>query len=186
MELSEAIMGRRSVRSYAHAGLDQSSISGLIDAAIHAPSAMNEQPWSFMVVRDQSVLKRISTQAKAHMLEKLTADANSDRLRALLVAPDFHIFYHAPVLIVICATNQGPWVVEDCALAAENLMLSAFAAGLGSCWIGFAQSYLQTAEGKAVLGLPDAWVPVAPIIVGRPGTPPPPVPRKPPTVRWGG
>src|SRR5664279_376225 len=109
MELSEAIMGRRSLRSYARAALDQSSISGLIDAAIHAPSAMNEQPWSFTVVRDQRVLERISTQAKVHMLEKLTAGPNSDRLRALLVAPDFHIFYHAPVLIVICTTDHGPW-----------------------------------------------------------------------------
>jgi nitroreductase len=184
VELDEAIMGRRSVRSYTRAPVDQSSIARLIEAATHAPSAMNEQPWSFTVVRDQKVLDRISAQAKVHMLERLMADPNGDRLRTHLLAPEFQIFYHAPVLIVIGATKPGSWVVEDCALAAENLMLAAYAARLGSCWIGFAQSYLQTAQGKAALGVPDSWTPAAPIIVGHPAAPAPPVPRNPPEVRW--
>ena len=186
MGLDEVIMGRRSVRSYTRAPVDQASIARLIDAATHAPSAMNEQPWSFTVVRDQKVLDRISGQAKVHLLESLMADPNGDRLRTQLLAPEFQIFYHAPVLIVICATKPGSWVVEDCALAAENLMLAAYAAGLGSCWIGLAQSYLQTAQGKSALGVPEPWVPAAPIIVGHPATPVPPVPRNPPEVRWVG
>lgn len=74
--------------------------------------------------------------------------------------------------------------MEDCALAAQNLMLAAYAAGLGSCWIGFAQSFLNTPEGKALLGLPSAWVPVAPIIIGYPKTTPDPVPRNEPLIRW--
>jgi nitroreductase len=76
--------------------------------------------------------------------------------------------------------------VEDCALAAENLMLAAYGEGLGTCWIGFAQGYLNTPEGKNALGLPATWVPVAPIIVGHPTTMPPPVARKEPEVRWVG
>jgi hypothetical protein len=43
-----------------------------------------------------------------------------------LTDANFHIFYHAPALILISATAQGPWIVEDCALAAENLMLAAW------------------------------------------------------------
>jgi nitroreductase len=186
MNLDEAISGRRTVRSYARAAVDQPLIARLIDAAIQAPSAMNQQPWSFTVVRDQSMLDRISARAKVHVLEELTAGAKNDLLRARLAAPDFHIFHHAPVLILISATEQGSWVVEDCAMAAENLMLAAFAAGLGSCWVGFAQGYLQTTEGKAILGLPDTWVPAAPIVVGHPDVLPPPVPRKQPKVLWVG
>ena len=53
-------------------------------------------------------------------------------------------------------------------LAAENLMLAAYAAGLGTCWIGVAQGFLNALDGKAMLGLPAAWVPVAPVIVGHP------------------
>jgi nitroreductase len=63
-------------------------------------------------------------------------------------------------------------------------MLSAYAAGLGSCWIGVAQSYLNTPEGKAMLGLPAAWTPVAPIVIGRPKAAPASVPRKQGEIRW--
>ena len=65
-------------------------------------------------------------------------------------------------------------------------MLAAYAVGLGSCWIGFAQSFLNTPAGKSMLGLPAAWVPVAPIIVGHPKGSPPSVPRKEPVIRWVG
>ena len=61
-------------------------------------------------------------------------------------------------------------------------MLAAFDAGLGSCWIGFSQEYLNTPEGKAALGLPDAWAPVAPIIIGHPKAFPGPEPRNAPEI----
>jgi nitroreductase len=109
---------------------------------------------------------------------------HAERFAPRLTDPDFQIFYHAPVLVVISAGAQGPWIVEDCALAAENLMLAACAEGLGSCWIGFAQGYLNTPEGKELLGIPPAWVPVAPIIVGHPKSVPPPVARHEPVIRW--
>ena len=63
-------------------------------------------------------------------------------------------------------------------------MLAAFAEGLGTCWIGFAQGYLNTSEGKTALGVPAAWVPVAPIVVGRPTAWPAPTPRKEPEIVW--
>jgi nitroreductase len=180
MNLDEAISGRRSVREYTAEALNQEIITRLIKAAIRAPNAVNQQPWTFTVVRDQKLLDFISQAAKSHML----CEPHSDHFHALLSDPKFHIFYHAPVLILISAVRQGPWDVEDCALAAENLMLCAYAAGLGSCWIGFAQRYLGTADGKRALGLPDACVPVAPIIVGHPKNTPSPVSRKPPEIHW--
>jgi nitroreductase len=85
---------------------------------------------------------------------------------------------------LIAAIAEAPWFVEDCSLAAENLMLAAHAAGLGTCWIGFAQSFLNTPNGKALIGIPGAWAPVAPIIVGRPQGDLKPVPRNIPRIRW--
>jgi nitroreductase len=186
MDLNEAISGRRSVREYTAQAIDERTIHRLIDAAVHAPSAVNQQPWTFTVVRDQSVIDRMSRDAKSHMLATMPASPHSDHFRSLLNDPNFHIFYHAPALILISAITPGPWIIEDCALAAENLMLAAYAAGLGTCWIGFAQSFLNTADGKRALGLPAAWVPVAPIIVGHAKATPPPVPRKEPEIRWVG
>jgi nitroreductase len=184
MDIMEAIYHRRAVREYTSEPVDQKTLKSLVDAAIQAPSAVNQQPWSFAVVRDQNQLDRISHESKVHMLANLPAAAASDHFRHLLADPDFQIFYHAPTLIVISAVAASPWAVEDCSLAAENLMLAAHAVGLGSCWIGFAQTWLGSPAGKTVLDLPAAYIPVAPIIVGHPKCAPPPVPRKEPEIRW--
>ena len=104
----------------------------------------------------------------------------------MLNDPKFHIFYHAPVSVVIAAAEPTDWAVEDCALAAENLMLAAYARGLGTCWVGFAQHWLATPDGKAALGVPPTYAPIAPIAIGHPRRQPPPVPRKAPEVHWVG
>jgi len=184
MDIDAAIRGRRAVREYTGEAVGEAAILRLVDAAIQAPSAVNAQPWTFTIVRDPAVLDRISRASKAHMMATMPPGERSDHFRSLLGDPAFQIFYHAPVLILISAAAQAPWIVEDCALAAENLMLAAWGARLGTCWIGFAQGFLNTAEGKKILGIPDAWVCVAPIIVGHPKGVAPPVARKEPEVRW--
>ena len=60
--------------------------------------------------------------------------------------PRSQIFYHAPALVVISGRADGPWMVEDCALARK--VLAACAADLGTCWIGFAQEWLLTPEER--------------------------------------
>jgi len=186
MNLDQTIAGRRSVREYTQQPVDERTIERLILAAVLAPNAVNLQPWTFTVVRDQKVLDQISREAKLYLRATLPEGARTEHFRAMIDDPEFHIFYHAPVLILISGEADGPWIVEDCSLAAENLMLSAHAAGLGTCWIGFAQAYLNTPAGKKLLGLPEAWVPAAPIILGHPKSTPPPVPRKAPEIRWVG
>ncbi len=183
MDLKEAIYTRRAVREFTADPVDEKILRQLIDAAVQAPSAVNQQPWSFCVVRDKELLARISRDAKTHMLRTSPA-ALSHHFQEILTDPKFDILYHAPALVVISSVAESPWAVENCSLAAENLMLAARAAGLGTCWIGFAQTWLGTPEGKAALSLPTGYVPVAPIIVGHPKTAPPPVPRKEPEIRW--
>jgi nitroreductase len=184
MDLAQAIAGRRSVREYTDEPVDAELIGYLVEAAIHAPNAVNDQPWTFTVVRNQSALDRVSAGAKAHLLATMTDGRHSDRFHALLIDPTFQIFYHAPTLVLISGKAQGQWIIEDCALAAENLMLAAYAAGLGSCWIGFAQDYLNAPEGKAILGLPAEWIVVAPIILGYPKRIAATPPRNPPEITW--
>ena len=183
MELLEAINGRMSVREYTNEPVDDTALRELIEAAIKAPSAINQQPWAFIVVKDRARLSRISDQAKIHLL-KASLAAPAHPFREMLNDPKFDVFYHAPVLIVIAAAEPTDWAVEDCSLAAENLMLAAYSKGLGTCWVGFAQNWLATAEGKAELGVPVTYHPIAPIIVGHARRQPPPVPRKTPDIRW--
>jgi nitroreductase len=184
MDLEEAIYRRRAVRAFTDEPVNEATLRRLIDAAIQAPSAVNEQPWSFSVVRNKALLARISKEAKAHLLKTPPAVVPSHHIQELVNDPDFNIFYDAPALIVISSVTTSQWAVENCSLAAENLMLAACAAGLGTCWIGFAQIWLGTVEGKAAIQLPPGHLPVAPIIVGHPKTSPPPVPRKEPKIAW--
>jgi len=182
MEVFEAIRGRRSVREFKPESVSHDLLNQLVDAAALAPSAINEQPWHFTIVTNQAALDNIAANAKACMLEDVAEQP--DHFRQTLSDPHFHIFYHAPALIVISATSGTRWVTEDCALAAENLMLAAHALGLGTCWIGFAQRWLETDEGRSALGFASDEQAVAPIIVGHPKTAMPVVARRKPRVRW--
>jgi nitroreductase len=182
MELTEAIYGRRSTRAFSQQPVTRSLLERLIDSAIQAPSARNKQPWEFVIIQNIPLLDQISESSKAHVRG---TEKNSLALHThdTLSDPDFHIFYHAPVLIVISA-EQGDLAVENAALAAENLMLVAHANALGTCWIGLAQDWLGTADGRRAIGVSDELLPVAPIIVGHPAGDVPPVPRNPARRRW--
>ncbi len=85
---------------------------------------------------------------------------------ARMASPDFNVFHGATTLIIICAKPLGPFVVADCWLAAENLMLAACALGLGSCCIGASLPTLNAAKTKAELGIPGDVEVIAPIVVG--------------------
>jgi nitroreductase len=180
----DVLYRRRSVRDYAPEAIDKAIIGTLLDAAVHAPTAMHGEPWSFLVVQDRSLLNRLSDSAK----ELVRAEAESQstpqagHALELLDKPDFHVFHNAGTLIVICSKIQSASATADCWLAAENLMLAACAKGLGTCVIGFSIAALNTQGWKTELEIPFGTVPVAPIIVGVPAGPTPIVTRKPPDI----
>ena len=167
----KAIHARHSVRSYAATPLDSDTINTLLDAAVHAPTAIHEEPWAFVIVQDHALLQRLSDLAKPLFVEEArhrNAQGVSHSFDHF-THPDFNIFHGAGTLIVICAKPLGQFVVADCWLAAENLMLAASALGLGSCVIGSAVAALNIHKVKAELGIPDEYSVVAPIVVGVPG-----------------
>lgn len=108
MNLSQAIYSRRSAREFTTESVEELTLRRLIDCAIQAPSAVNEQPWSFAVIRDKALLRRISTEAKAHMLAAPPTGPSSPHFQELLKNPKFDIFYDAPALIVISSVTRGP------------------------------------------------------------------------------
>jgi len=184
MDLMDAIYHRRAVREFKSDAVDREMIRFIIAAAVQAPSAMNRQPWFFVVIEDQAALERYSCNAKAHLLATVPESAPLGQYRALLAEPTFQLFYHAPALIVICATSTEEGSAEDCCLAAENLMLVAHSAGLGTCWVGFSRSWLDLPAGRKELGIPMHYVPIAPIAIGHPKVSMPPVPRRHADILW--
>jgi len=179
MEIKDVIYSRRSVRNYSEKAVDKAAIESLIDAAIQAPSAMNSQPWAFGVVQDKELLRKVSDRAKEEFLRV----ANVGEYRETLENPEFNIFYNVTTLIIIFARpNVSPMAGTDCSLAAENLMLMAKNLGLGTCWIGFSIPFLSNPEGKQMLGIPEDYSVVAPIIVGYPAEEPEAREKNPPEI----
>ena len=188
MTVFEAIAKRRAVRAYRPEMIDEQTVRELLKEAVRAPTAMHAEPWAFAVVQDRAFLRRVSDLAKATWSPERDGARSvahppatmESRANAILGQPDFNVFYDAGTLILICARPLGSFVVADCWLAAENMMLAATAMGLGTCCIGFAVPVFNRAEVKAELGIPSEVVAVAPIIVGWPREEAPQTPRKPP------
>ena len=184
MSLKDAIANRRAVRSFTPQQIDQDTIRKLLDAAVHAPTAMHQEPWAFAVIQDQGTLKRLTKRSG----ELLALEAHTfppDKAKRLLGYfddPNFSVCYNANTLIVIYGKPMGPFVAADCWLAAENLMLAATAFGLGTCVIGLALPTLNTPEWRAELSVPDSLTAYVAIIVGEPSGETPPTPRKEPEI----
>jgi len=188
MELFEAIRGRRAIREFTAQPVDRSTLTRLIDAAIRAPTAMHEEPWGFAVVTEAAALRRYAAAAKAHLLATMAPNSPLAHYRDMLSNSEFDLFYGAPALVLVCADSARAPVAAlgtiDCCLAAENLMLAAYGLGLGTCWIGLAELWLCRPGTRKEIGLPETWLPIAPIIVGHPKSHPPAVPRRTPEIVW--
>lgn len=168
MELKQALWGRRSVRAYTGEPVDRAVLDALIEAAVQAPSGMNRQPWAFGLITSPEALAALDDQAKAYLLSVITDDSPIAGYRDTLGREDFHLFYGASALVVIYTKPGGASASIDVCLAAQNLMLAAYEQGLGSCWIGFAQPYLNSAAARQAMGVPEGYEAVAPLIVGKP------------------
>lgn len=158
MEALEAILTRRSVRKYGEEPVGDESVTTLLRAAMAAPSAGNQQPWHFIVVRDRALLEGI---AAFHPYGAMTREA--------------------PLAIVVCADLEleqrpGFWV-QDCAAATQNLLLAAHALGLGAVWLGIHPRPERIEATRALFGLPHQVIPLAIVPIGHPAESPAPVDR---------
>ena len=151
-------MTRRSVRAYTPEAVTDTELDVVLRAAMAAPSAGNERPWRFVVVRDRTILGRL---AKATPFARPLADA--------------------PVGLVVCADRTklkypGFWPI-DCSAAIENLLLAAHATGMGGVWIGVHPMAPFEWAVRRVLETPRRGTPVAMIALGHPAQAPPRVDR---------
>lgn len=145
----DAILNRRSIRKYKDIKVSDEIVEDLLRAAMAAPSAMNQQPWEFVVLRDKEVMKKIT---EVHPYSKMLLQAD--------------------VAIVVCGNQEreiakGFWV-EDCSAAAENILIAAQDKGLGAVWLGVYPAEERPDQISEVLGLPKNVIPLCIIPVGYP------------------
>lgn len=159
MEALEAILSRRSIRSYEDRPVEAEKIETLLRAAMAAPSAGNQQSWRFVVVTDRAQLDRLAT-----------------------ATPYSGMLAHAPLAIVVCGDHTSEkypedYWVQDCSAAMENLLVAANAVGLGACWLGYHPRQDRKDNAREILGLPPETDTLGVASVGYPAEEKPPADR---------
>ena len=149
MDAMEAILTRRSVRQYADGTIPEHTIKSMLEAAMSAPSAGNQQPWQFVVIDDPEMLSAITN-----------------------VHPYSSMLKQAPLAVVVCGDLarekfKGYWV-QDCSAATQNLLIAARALGLGAVWLGVYPLEDRMKGLGNLLNLPDSIIPLAVISIGYP------------------
>ncbi|MDQ7097191.1 nitroreductase family protein [Desulfosporosinus sp. PR] len=149
----ETIMKRKGTLSYTGQQIKDSDRDTIISCGIAGPTARNLQNRHFTVVQKQELLQQIN-----------------DGVRTVMSAPaEYNPLYGAPTLIVMSAPIEALFADQDCAIAVENMSLTATALGLGSRYIVSPTRFIESDAGKMVkqaLGIPEGYRSVACLIVG--------------------
>jgi nitroreductase len=184
MELMNVLQNRRAVREYTDSPVERARIEQLIHAATLAPSAMNLQPWAFAVLVGRERIDKLAERIKSWLLTNFSETLYGPSIRGMIEKPEYSLLHHAPALVMVLAKSSETQALEDCCLAAQNLMLAARDQGIGTCWVGFARPWLNQPEIKRELGLPAKFHVVAPIALGYPKAWPPSHGRSAPEIQW--
>ena len=174
------VQSRRSIRRYSPAPVSDDVLDMLLTAATWAPSAHNRQPWRFCIVQSAAVKQALSERMAAAWRADLGQDGADPAHIERRIAISHARLTGAPVLVVPCVTMEEMDVypdavrsqaehtmaVQSVALACQNLMLAAHAAGLGSCWM--CAPLFAPALVRAALDLPERWEPQAILTLGHP------------------
>ncbi|MBV8400218.1 MAG: nitroreductase family protein [Acetobacteraceae bacterium] len=175
MDVIDAIHSRRSIRTYSARPVDRELIEEVIWDAAQAPTPFSGQlPWTFNVIQGVEQIAAYGAEALQYARNNHPDEPGWEWTNR----PGFQVFWGAPALIIL----SGP--VEDCCRASQNLMLSAHARGLGTCWVGSPMLWLRTASAKARLKIPVAATPVSVLCIGYPSVAPEAPPRKRPIIIW--
>jgi len=162
----EIIKARRSIRKYLDKPLSKETIDKLIEAAKWAPSGMNHQPWGFIVVRDKALIQELSDRSIPYIKELVEKDPKMARYKRRMRTENFSIFYHAPCLIIILGKKSGFSCENDCAMAAQNIMLTAWSMNIGSCWIGMMRVLEKDEWFRKTFEVPENYTVIAPLAIG--------------------
>ncbi|GHV50800.1 NAD(P)H nitroreductase [Synergistales bacterium] len=162
------ILERRSIRKYTDQKVTRDALTLILKAGRFAPSAQNCQAWHFTVVEDVAVIDRITETLKAAAEE----DGTDGKLMAKVCNDAYSVnFGSAPAFIIISGDPGSAMPAENCALAAGNIMLTACALGLGSCWINQLSRGCLIPKFRALLtelGVPPEYNVYASVCLGYP------------------
>lgn len=148
LSLVDVVLSRRSIRRYEKREISKNVLDKIFEAGRQAPSAANRQPYHFIAIIDHEIKKKLSN----GMFNRFIQDS--------------------AITIVGCAnTNDiftGKWAVVDTSISLQNMVIAAWALGVGSCWIGD----FKEDDIKQLLKIPDKWKIIALVSFGYPAEQP--------------
>ena len=150
-ETMRTILHRRAIRRFDARQIEEELLQQILQAGLYAPSAGGKQGVILAVCQDQEVNERLGKIKRANSHPHMATAQNYVSKEQPSIADDpklSNAFYNAPTVITMFAPKNFLFSVDDCAVAAENMMLAADSLGIGSCYIGqgwtaFADSYGQ-------------------------------------------
>ena len=149
METLQAILTRRSIRSYTEQPITEEALEKILEAAMYAPTARNTQSWQFIVVDDRTILDIIPS-----------------------IHPYATMVKQAAAAIAVCGDQRleslDGYLALNCAAATQNMLLAAHDLGYGSCWLGVYPRQERMTALTELLELPSHIVPISLIALGVP------------------
>lgn len=151
-DMLDCIMTRASVRTYTDEQISDDLIEKILRAGMAAPSAVNKQPWEFVVVKDSAMCIALADSLK-----------------------NMHMLAGAPLGIVVCGNldkaidgeGESYWI-QDCSAVTENMLLAAHAMGLGAVWCGVYPITDRVDYMKKMLEMPENIIPLNMVVFGYP------------------
>ncbi len=166
-EVMQAILNRRSIRAFTGRHIEMEELQQIIDAAVYAPSAKNEQSWHFTVVRSREKIEELSAAIAAAL------------------SRDGYNMYSPDTIILVGADRDNPHGQLDTGCVMENIFLAAYSLGIGSVWLNQLKGICDEPEIRRVLtklGMPENQLVWGVAALGYPAKDTPVKPRKEGTV----
>jgi len=160
----QTIMGRRSIRKYKEDQISDSDLKTMLEAAINAPSARNQQKWHFTVIQNREKLDSLSVKIKENI-----KNSDNEFLKGRVNDPAFSIFHGAPTVVMISGEDNTGFVEVDCGLAAENICLAASSLNIGSCVVASSEMLFECDEKEKIkqeLGIPAGYSHIVSVTLG--------------------
>jgi len=175
-ETIKVIKNRRSIRKFKEEQITDSELQEILDCAVHAPNAGNQQKWHFTVIQNKDMLERMERILKENMM-----NSGVDFFAKLASDPNIRVFGNAPTVILITADERARFVQIDCAAAAQNILVAAESLNIGSHIMTSSEFLFASEKGnelKRELGIPDGYNHICTTALGYKDENPPVKPRK--------